>query len=193
MKVFAYHANVEDYNWFDTFDHDDILFDEKIRGESLSATWQEIPIVPIPEEDKFALSDFVTIGTGYTPIFSAKAVQKLDTQLSGKGEFLKMPSLDMDYYVFNVTHFIDALEESKSILVTYSGSIARITHYHFNESAIPNETLVFKIPQLPVQRVFVTEKFLELVAKNDLQGLDCKLVWDDGPLPINPNDIVTVI
>ncbi|XCN75269.1 MAG: hypothetical protein Q3M24_11235 [Candidatus Electrothrix aestuarii] len=195
MKIYTYHANVEDYNWFDTIDDKDIWFYKKLAGKPIKSEWHEVKIQPIDDDEgkKISIGDFLTIGSGYTPIFSEKAVKSFTNHLKYKGEFLKMSSTDKSFYVFNVTNFIDILDESQSIAVRYDNKIARITHYHFLKNIINEKELIFKIPQLPLQQVFVTDLFIKLANEYNLKGLDCKIIWDNGPLPVTPRDIITVI
>lgn len=194
MRIYEYDTDAEGYQWFYILDNYDIFFTTKLIGKSLKHNWKSINISPIDDENMCDLKgDFLTIDTGTTPIFSESATDIFSKYLTVYGEFLSLISKNSNYFVFNVMLFIDALDESRSNIVEYDNQIARITHYHFYEDKIDHDTFIFKIPQLPWQRVFVTDKFIDIVNENNLEGLKCKLVWDDGPLPINPNDIVTVI
>jgi hypothetical protein len=83
-----------------------------------------------------------------------------------------------EYFLFNVTRVIDALDESKSDIVRFQGKskILDIESHYFCEEKLAR-TAIFKIPQIVTMDVFVTDLFVERVQTEGLKGFRFPLVW----------------
>ncbi len=107
---------------------------------------------------------------GSLPIFSGRAGKRLEAILRGNGEILALQCKEGDYVAFNVTNMINALNVERSEIVYFaSGKVLDIKRFVFNARGIPANG-VFKIPQMPLGRVFVTEEFVSIVQESRLRG-----------------------
>jgi hypothetical protein len=112
------------------------------------------------------------------PVFSRKAVDSLKDMLVLNGELLRINCDNQEFFLFNVTRVIDALDESKSAIERFksSGRIMDIDRHAFIPEKIKEET-VFKIPQMVTMDVFVTDWFVHRVKFSRLKGFKFPLVW----------------
>ena len=82
---------------------------------------------------------------------------------------MPLKSKDGEYYAYNVTNVVDALDMDKSDLKLFSdGDVMDITQYVFHEHLLLNE-LIFKIPQKKAL-VYVTDAFVKRVRDEELLG-----------------------
>ena len=100
--------------------------------------------------------------------------------LTGNGELLPLSCGEGEYYAFNVTTSIDALDESNSEVERFesSGRIMLVLKYAFFGVRLSGAT-IFKIPQFPRTHVYVTDKFRKIVINNHLTGFDFVNLWEE--------------
>jgi hypothetical protein len=101
-------------------------------------------------------------------------------------EFLPLLSTEDDFTAFKVLTFIDALDESGSVIEWYprlkkDAGKPRVARA-IKECALRSDRLdgavSFRIPQMPIcHDVFVTDTFKRLVADHHLTGFEMKAVW----------------
>lgn len=151
-------------------------FFRQFDGRSLKDSWTPVEITAADEDDELAiLGDFALLGT--IPIFSAVAVSKIGSVLQRYGELLPLQYSRADYYAYNVTHFVDALNEPASSVTRLSaGSIMSIERYAFHPDRVEDE-VIFKLPQLRRAFVFVTTAFVDICAEAQLCGLCFRPLW----------------
>jgi len=153
----------------------------RFDGRSLSTSWTA-PIVEIFRDDKhnrnLPPSDFPALVPG-VPVFSLRALNVLKDVLEKNGETLQLSCSEGEYYAFNVTTFIDALDESNSEIERFesSGRIMRVLRYAFFGNRLGGAT-IFKIPQFPRSEVYVTDQFCKMVMDNGLVGFKFVKIWD---------------
>lgn len=150
-------------------------------GIPIKEKWFDIQTKIYLEGDKpkKPASDFPSFGAG-RPILSAKAVEALKDILLNNGEILPitLEGKKDSYYAFNTTTIIDALDEEKSIVTRFkNGSVMQINKYEFIPDKLKGLT-IFKIPQLVRNTVYVTDKFVTRVKKENLTGFDFILSWN---------------
>ncbi len=94
---------------------------------------------------------------------------------------IKLDCVDCEepYFAFNVTTTVQALDLDRSELKRFesSGRIMRVIRYCFYPERLKGLT-VFKLPELPLQNVFVTDPFVQRVQEGKLVGFNFKLVWE---------------
>ena len=124
-----------------------------------------------PRGKALEVGDFPSLAT-HVPVFSASAVQALAGVLDSSGELLPLDCPEGTYYAFNVTRVLDVLDSTRAEVLYFksSGRVRRVGRYAFREAECRDE-LIFKIPQVPLMDVFVTEHFVGLVGKAGLRGL----------------------
>lgn len=110
------------------------------------------------------------------PIFSLRAISALGDLLKGNGEVLAIKCDGEEYFLFNVTRVVDALDESNSEIVRFKGTsrVLNIRNYVFFKEKLPG-LAIFKIPQ--DSAVFVTDKFTDRVRSARLKGFWFPLAW----------------
>jgi hypothetical protein len=143
----------------------------KFDGTPQGASW-EPPKVEVYVDDGnrgLAEGDFPHL-FGHLPVFSDAAAKKLEPILSGNGEFLRLTGKQPEYVAFNVTNMIDGLNVERSEIVYFpSGKVLDIKRFVFDAGKI-STSVMFKIPQMPLAYVFVTETFVSLVRDSNLRG-----------------------
>lgn len=102
----------------------------------------------------------------------------LQPLLNGNGEVLPLDCEEGDYFLFNVTTVTDALDEASSEIVRFPDGkrIMDIKRFVFVGAELEGAD-VFKLPQLPLGRVFVTDPFVQAVKHGGLVGFDFKWLW----------------
>jgi hypothetical protein len=110
------------------------------------------------------------------PVFSSRAIHALGDLLEGHGEILPTTIEGEQYFLFNVTKVIDALDEANSEVIRYVGSakVLRIPRYIFSAEKLTG-IVIFKIPHF--YRVFVTDSFVERVKSAGLKGFWFPRLW----------------
>ncbi len=111
------------------------------------------------------------------PVFNRKAVNALADLLEPNGQLLPITCQGEEYFLFNVTRLVDALDEDNCNLERFDdGRIMVIDHYSFFKEKLIGET-VFKLRQRPLGRVYVTDPFVQRVLESGLRGFRLPLVW----------------
>lgn len=177
-KVFrVYHTEEVEYLLpVNKADYDYSTFD----GEPRAATWVPIQMKHVREGsrgEKWVFGDFPAGGVGDL-ILSQRAKNKIGMILERYGELLPLLCDDGEYWTFNVTCFIDALDEGKSVVLraTDEDRILLIDKYVFHGEAL-EDAMLFKIPQLRRGAFLASEKFVELIKCSGLTGLAFRQIW----------------
>jgi hypothetical protein len=165
------------------------------RGQSVSEFWQPIEVVPEDREtyqwqSTPPLGDFPCLtSAGIEPVFSRLAVDALSNLLEGNGELLPLNCAEGEYYLFNTTRIVDALDEEKTEFKPYSEvdpdmayqdddpHAPVITRPAFYPEVVADLT-IFKIPlRYPFGGTLVTDKFVQRVQETELTGFAFELLW----------------
>ncbi len=150
-------------------------------GRILSDTWRS-PVVEILHNDELGQdllpSDFPSFAT-HVPVFSSRAVGALRGLLEENGEILPLSCDEGEYIAFNVTEIVDALHEPTSTIKRFqsSGRIMDVLTHNFLIDRLYG-AIIFKIPQVPLMNVYVTDRFRDIVTASDLQGFRFDQVWE---------------
>jgi hypothetical protein len=149
--------------WREVFSHFD--------GQSLADSWVE-PEVTVFEGDlekHLPAGDFPSL-IGVIPVFSEKAALALRDVLEGHGEVLPLSCDFANYYAFNVTRVIPALDEAASRFRRFSdGLTSAILSYEFQSDVI-RDVAIFKMPYVHKSLVYVTDPFVDRVQQVGLTG-----------------------
>jgi hypothetical protein len=164
FNVFAPSSTRDDgiYNRFDT---------RPIAGE-----WRTVEISAADADDSTArFGDYTLLGT--IPVFSLRALEALAPVLKDNGEVLPLRYPRGEYFAYNVTRVLDALNEEESLIERFpsSGRVMSISKYVFLQDRV-QEAWIFKIPQQPRAFVFVTQRFVDLVDQSGLTGFEFRLL-----------------
>lgn len=150
----------------------------RFDGAPLKGEWKEYVITAADEPDESAdLPDFALLGI--IPIFSEQAVTSLRDILEANGELLRLRYARREYWAYNVTTLIDALDERQAVVQRFStGRVMVIDEYAFRREALSSAT-IFKIPQLLRGHVYVTDVFASRVRQAELVGFAFHRIWSD--------------
>jgi hypothetical protein len=153
---------------------------DRFDGKCLLPSWTPLA-VKVLRDDKFNRGlppgDFPHLASG-VPVFSVRAVNVLKRMLQENGEILPLSCSEGEYYAFNLTTLIDALDESDSEVKRFehSGRIMRVLKYAFFPDKLHGAT-IFQIPQSRA-RIFVTDEFRRAVMDNNLVGFEFPELWE---------------
>ena len=145
-------------------------------GQPTAADWvplrvrRDAPEFPVGDDTS---TDFPSLGT--VPVFSAKAAEVLSDLIEGRVELLP---LDIEggheLYAVNVLPASDVLDEEASELKYFPhdpSRIMRIVRHAFDPERLAGET-IFRLPQKPKGRPYITDLFARRVRETGLRGLD---------------------
>jgi uncharacterized protein DUF1629 len=151
-------------------------------GRPLAPAWTPVRMTAADEDDDRAeLGDYALLGT--VPVFSATAVEVLLDLLRPNAELLPVRYARREYMACNVSRFIDALDEGMSSIRRFSsGGVMSISKYVFKEQLL-GDAPIFKIPQLRLGYVFVSDVFLSRVQENKLTGFYFRPTWIASRFP----------
>lgn len=173
MKIFRLVADSANVVNLSPKHSSDVSILNSFNGFSVSHSWQ--PVL-------FHCSNLPLHGTSYgdclslathIPVFSERAVRTLKPSIGQCGEFLPITT-DADigqYYAYNVTYIVNALDLSKCVVKYYksSGRIMDVPMPVFTTSIL-GKTTIFKEGVLSLKDVFVTEVFRKMITKAELKG-----------------------
>lgn len=139
-------------------------------------SWKPLQ-VHIDEKGRKGLGDFTFFHT--LPAFSTHAVATLRDLLVPHGQLLPINLGKTEWFVFNTTTVIDALDFGK-------GKMRRGEEIYWGDKQVFREeklagATIFKIPEmLSYGFPYVTDAFIERVAKAKLRGFRFKLLWSSA-------------
>lgn len=180
MKIYELSADVEQFEWLTPKEDYDYAFMEQFNGEKLKDNWEKIEIVRIKEHKKKLPIGNLSRFLGGAPIFDETAKKILEPVVLSNCEFLEVENSEKKLWIGNVITVIDCLEND----FTKNGYIAP-SEYVFKTEKIGNN-IMFKpfqntlTKKVPLHGIMVTEKFKQIVEKNNLTGFKFELIWDDS-------------
>lgn len=167
------------------FDADDEIdyfgeYAENFKGQPLANNWR-MPKYSLGASRK-SLHDFVHGEVG-APIVSAHVKEALMPVAGNAVQFWPIGKLKgIEYYIFNIINILDCLDLSRSE-ISYSpdipGKVLGISKAFFDYDKVPNDTVVFKVPQYP-RPIYVTDIFVNCVRKYQLTGVGFEWPHDVG-------------
>jgi hypothetical protein len=176
VTVYELRTRSDRYANFAFWDQRDNARFQDFDGRSLARAWQPPAIKAADERDDSAtLGDYALLGT--IPVFSQRAVDFLGDMLRSNGELLPLLYGRAEYFAYNVTRLVPALDQSAAQLNRFAdGNIMWVERYAFHKHIVGKLT-IFKIPELARAYVFVTEPFVQRANAAHLTGISFKEVW----------------
>jgi hypothetical protein len=146
---------------------------KRFDGKPKALSWESPAIQALSDDAEnrdLPPSDFPSFAS-HLPVFSERARKSLQPLVNSCGEFLKLKITGPELFVFNVTMLLDALDMERSTYQTFADGkrILRIRKHVFKDLAI-GRVPIFKLVQLPLMHVYVTDPFVELVSETGLTG-----------------------
>jgi hypothetical protein len=176
MRVYLLRADSNHYESFIMRVGHLFEFARRFDGKPFKRSWKDVEIGLDP--GRFPKGDTPSLIPG-VPIFSGKAVKALQDVLEQNGELLPVIVGGEEYFLFNVTTVVDALDEPRSEVIRFNGSnkVLTISSYSFFGEKLASR-IIFKIPQMLRGDVYVTEPFVKRVRSAGLKGFWFPLVWN---------------
>ena len=149
----------------------------RFDGTPMKGRWTDVTVLWNPEMSRLPKGDYPFLMLGL-PIFTRRAIEVLGDLLEGNGEIIPTTCEGDQIFFFNVTKVIDALDESDSEVIRFddSSDVMRIGRHVFFRIKLVG-SLIFKIPQWPTRRVYVTDRFVKRVESTGLKGFWFRRVW----------------
>jgi len=149
-------------------------------GTPIGSAWRPFRVWWDPQSESRELGDF----PGFPePVLSGRAVAALGDVLRRHGELLELISDDGEFYLYNVTDVVDAIDEAASHGERFpsSGRWMFMQKRVFISAALVGHE-IFKIPQLS-NEPHVTNRFCERVEQAGLHGFSPRELWSEqhGP------------
>jgi hypothetical protein len=146
----------------------------------LSKTWKP----PIVKGRVSSFNDFPGISMTL-PAFSRRACDALRPFLEPNGELLPLNSAVGEYYFYNITRIVDALDVQDSICDFWCDpptTATDISYFAFHRERLAGLS-IFRIIEKPIFTI-VTDEFVKEVRRNRLNGFEFTKIW---PLPHGVN------
>jgi hypothetical protein len=138
-----------------------------------------------PIEDG-VVTDCPHTGAGATLVLSNRAVEALQPMFSRSGAlFASEPEHEMQYKTFVCYLKLDALDKQRSRFHEYHEYIVR---YEFDAAAV-GDANIFRLTS-PINRLYVTERFVHEVLRHRLSGFRFKRVWSSATGGVTLDDPV---
>ncbi len=182
MNVYDLRAAADDYQCLVMTQGDLFEFARRFNGTPMVLPWTDVTIEvyskAVPKGDFPSLIPDV-------PVFSRRAVEALADLLQGNGEALPISLGEEEYYLYNVTRVVDALDLARSeILLSDDGlRVLMVKKYAFSEKLLLGLT-IFKLPEAHTGTVLVTDAFVDRVRSKNLKGFWFPAVWSSGDVPL---------
>lgn len=155
---------------------------ERLRrwdGTSRAETWTPLPVTLHASESDRPLrpSDFPSLG-GPPPVFSRTGVDALADILEPRGELLPLVCDTGEFFAYNCTTIVDALDEEASEIDRFrsSGRISNIRRHAFHPQRLEG-AMIFKAATIPTLHTYVTDSFLQRTDDAHLSGFARQPVW----------------
>jgi hypothetical protein len=181
MIVFILSADANNYQNLTFLDEKDWDILQDFDGTPQKNSWNKPKVEVIRDNEanlNLPASDFPSLAS-HVPVFSQQAIMILNGLLKDNGEILPLSCQKGAYFAFNVTRVVDALDQSSSIVKRFksSGRIMDIVEHKYYKDKLSNLT-IFKIPQVSLMNVYVTDHFVRIVQSNSLKGFEFQKVWE---------------
>jgi hypothetical protein len=181
VNVYRLQAEREGFRWLTLAQEPDLGLLSVLSGLPAAEHWTA-PSVATLELDfdgrTLPISDFPVFTT--SAAFSKRAVDVLLDLLIENGEILPLECDEGDFFVYNVTQVLDALDEGASELRRFGrggrGRVKQIVRHEFVPDRVTAS--IFRIPQKPL-RVYVTQQFVDRVEGAGLTGFSFSQVWPE--------------
>jgi len=146
-------------------------------GTSRKSDWVPIPVEYGSRRHGERTDWDIDCGLGPLFFLTKRGVEILSPLIEPYGEVLPLISGDGEFYAYNTTRVIDALDHEASDFTRFasSGRISGWNHLAFKEDIVADVPL-FLVPEFPKGRLFLTERFVDCYVKYSLKGVKFKLV-----------------
>lgn len=154
-----------------SLEFDKILKSTDKFGHRWSPIQLELWEAEYPEQEKKKpVADFMTCGLAIK-VMSQNAKDSLEFLLSSQVELLPFQTPVGSYYGLHV-NYVDCLDLPRVTAKYFSdGRVMRVERYAFYWKKLEN-IHIFRLPELGLSRLFVSDEFKQIVEKKGLTGLE---------------------
>lgn len=150
--------------------------DRLFNGTRIGDKWKPLTLEFVDKLERRKVGDFPSCGS--IPVFSDRAAMALSHVLEGHGELLPIHAGPTPFFAFNVTRLANVLDEGASDVQYFSsGQVMNIARYVFDPAKVDVNLTIFKVPQLVMNPVLVTEAFVAAVQGSALKGFRFVKLW----------------
>jgi hypothetical protein len=173
MKTYILEAAPDIYQCLVLSLNEDMFWYRRLTGIPVAQEWPTPQVDIIYQHPKgkwLQASDFPSFTVSHIPVFSTKAVEILGDVLTKNGELLPLNCIDGEYFAYNVLNLVSALDQEKSDIVRFpAGRIMTVRKYALYEDKLADQ-MIFKIPEIVLLSVFVTDRFKNQIEDAGLTG-----------------------
>lgn len=157
-------------------EEDSHLYIEHFRGISMNSWWKPVNVVTLKEKENV---DFTTYMPNI-PLFSRIGKGYIEPLIKDLIEFLPVNHSKYDLFLGNVINVVDSIDYSRSVLRnSLPGSFAGFDDIYFSPKKLDKHNIhIFKVPELVLTHVFVSDQFREQIIKSKLLEFKFNEVWD---------------
>lgn len=180
MKVYRLDPDNDRFHNFALAEESEAVVYDRFNGTELKSEWRPLEIMAVDTDEELAqFGDFAMLGT--IPVFSERAAVALANVLETNGELLPLSHRGTQYFAYNVTTVVEALDGERAKVRRFStGRIMTVEQFAFRLECL-HGLMIFKIPELLRGYVFVTDAFVDRIAKEGLQGFQFQEIWSGVP------------
>ena len=136
-------------------------------GKELAKAWRPLSVRVVKGKKR---SDFPSLAS-HVPVFTRRALDTLYPLVAPHIEALPLKSTKGEFFAINVLLVTECLDLSRSEVKFFSsGGIMRIARYAFDMECVRGQDM-FKLRQVPLYEVYVSDEFKRQVEGAGLQGL----------------------
>ena|SRR5687768_14373951 len=151
-----------------------------LDGTTQRKSWVPILVRRVAEDEgrHFETADFPWLGS-HVLVMRRRATEVLAELLNEYGELLPLECADAELWAYNVCRVVDALDEERAKIARFPGTgrIMSVERYAFRPEQVDGH-LLFKLRQLPLGPIVVSDAFVQLVRSRQLVGLDFQAIWE---------------
>ena len=158
----------------------------------ISAYYARNPLIRIrrnyeqKQKIRLELADCSSLGYGDL-VLSARAKECLGPHIDHLGQWVKLEFDEAPYWLFRLTHEVDALDEAASKLILFrDGNLMEVETFAFRPEAIKDQ-LFFTIKQQSGRYLLCIDALMDLVRKHQLTGFKFIPVWSSNTGSTMPN------
>ena len=144
---------------------------QRFNGTPIGQSWRQVDLEYDPDSMHLPVGDFPSILLSHIPVFSVRAAESLEPLLQKTGELLPMRCGDDTYFAFNVTSAIPGLSKASDIRYFPSGRIMDVKTFIIDHEQLTADP-IFKLSEVPLMKVFVSDTFLNTVHQSELSGFE---------------------
>lgn len=176
MKIWKLIPKANDYENLYSLEEFDLDRLQSFDGRSKAEGWRPWRFRPL--EGNMEWGDMASYHT-HIPTVTPNFIEATRDLIESSVEILPIDCEGKELYLLNTTEVLDCIDYTKAKPITFTNSskIMMFEKYAFIEEKVKGKHF-FKIKELPVGGVFVSDEFRQRTIDKGLVGIRFDLVWD---------------